>query len=493
MLPEQTRHLLTLELLTVLPIPEGKKKRRVSLAPRVIPGPSSGVRVNFRTLREVEKSSWFPLELFFQFLRVRKKDALALPQGLSQDQAQVVIILFLYLEKMAEQDPFVEVVKVPKFDMPFYESKLSKTDVKALAKKYDIPLDLHPCAPSEGWTVDKLPEEVIGLKGLVMFEVYCRSLGIAPTVSLFRVFYKISKQGHWFSFEKRVGKGAGGKIFRKTFSRMKGWKDKFLFLDWRAIPDAMAWRHHDSDINDVLPDGDYNVSNARTLVENIIDLHPMPLGLLFVAALASSFSFLSKEKKKIKAARAAAKKKENTKRVNDGEGGSKPKPKKRKTLAAKKPRFTGSDHVFRLSHPATRRDSSVGAPSLQVDEVSKWLNVEEGGLAQTDMLERFKNLQDDYTKLVETHKGCSDTVRKLVFARQDLEHNARLYTDMSNRYKTLKEEHLSCGPKVEMLTTEKDQLCAVNKDQAFRIQELEAGLSRKSADLEAAKGLCRGG
>ncbi|GKB55834.1 hypothetical protein Tco_0912020 [Tanacetum coccineum] len=406
---------------------------------------------------------------------------------------------------MAEQDPFVEVVKVPKFDMPFYESKLSKTDVKALAKKYDIPLDLHPCAPSEGWTVDKLPEEVIG-------------------------------------------KGAGGKIFRKTFSRMKGWKNKSLFLDWRAIPDAMAWRHHDSDINDVLPDGDYNVSNARTLVENIIDLHPMPLGLLFVAGLATTWDFPGfqpifkdtrgngKEKKKIKAARAVAKKKENTKRVNDREGGSKPKPKKRKTLAAKKPRFTGSDHVFiipdfdhysiypspresadesvhnyddtdgvfhsgsstddlsqRLSRPATRRDSSVGAPSLQADEVSKGLNVEEGGLTQTDMLERFKNLQDDYTKLVKTHKGCSDTVRKLVFTRQDLEHNARLYTDMSNRYKTLKEEHLSCGPKVEMLTTEKDQLCVVNKDQAFRIQELEVGLSRKSADLEAAKGLCRGG
>ncbi|GJU04778.1 hypothetical protein Tco_1121208 [Tanacetum coccineum] len=94
---------------------------------------------------------------------------------------------------MVEQDPSAEVVKVPKFDMPFYESKLSKKDVKALAKKYDIPLDLHPCAPSEGWMMDKLPEEII---------------------------------------------------------------------DQRAIPDAMAWRHHDSDVNDILSDGDYSVSDA---------------------------------------------------------------------------------------------------------------------------------------------------------------------------------------------------------------------------------------
>ncbi|GJU91475.1 hypothetical protein Tco_1303898, partial [Tanacetum coccineum] len=507
--------------------------------------------VNFRTLREVEKSSWFPLELFFQFLRVIKKDALALPQGLSQDQAQserrtgslhVSGCCKLRSLCLAEQDPFVEVVKVPKFDMPFYESKLSKIDVKALAKKYDIPLDLHPCAPSEG-------------------------LGIAPTVNLFRVFYKISKQGHWFSFEKR-----------------------------RVIPDTMAWRYHDSDVNDVLPDRDYNVSDARTLVENIIDLHPMPPGLLFVAGLATTWDFpgfqpifkdtrgngiLSSKvvpcqilsrgfsttllvclwvRRRGKSRRLwlPPKKKENTKRVNNGEGGSKPKPKKRKTLAAKKPRFTGFDLVFvpislRAITP-TKPDALIHSGSNNCDDgtrsisdydhysihpsphesadeyvhnyddtdggkgkesplglnplSTKWktllmspmnkyfildlapmicprgLNVEEEmmvhvappaaqeesnalpnhislerawfnlarGLAQTDMLKRFKNLQDDYTKLVETHKGCSDTVRKLVFARQDLEHNSRLYTDMSNRYKTLKEEHLSCEPKVETVS-----------------------------------------
>nr|GEV80152.1 hypothetical protein [Tanacetum cinerariifolium] len=28
---------------------------------------------------------------------------------------------------------------------------------------------------------------------------------------------------------------------------MKGWKKRFFFLDRRAIPDAMAWRHHDFD------------------------------------------------------------------------------------------------------------------------------------------------------------------------------------------------------------------------------------------------------
>nr|GFB54930.1 hypothetical protein [Tanacetum cinerariifolium] len=125
-----------------------------------------------------------------------------------------------------------------------------------------------------------------------MFELYCRSLGIAPTVNLFCVFYKISKQGNWFYFKKRVGKGAGGKIFRETFSRMKGWKDKFFFIDRREILDAMAWRHHDSNVNDPLPDDDYSPLDVRTLAERVVDLRPVHLGLLFTIGLATTWDFL---------------------------------------------------------------------------------------------------------------------------------------------------------------------------------------------------------
>ncbi|GJX15036.1 hypothetical protein Tco_0206794 [Tanacetum coccineum] len=118
-----------------------------------------------------------------------------------------------------------------------------------------------------------------------MFELYHRSLGIAPTVNLFCMFYKLSKQGHWFSFEKTVGKGSGGKIFRDNFSRMKGWKDKFFLIDRRAIPNAMAWRHHDSDVYDPLPDDDYSILDVRALAEQIVDLRPVHPALLFTAGL----------------------------------------------------------------------------------------------------------------------------------------------------------------------------------------------------------------
>ncbi|GKD76815.1 hypothetical protein Tco_1339436, partial [Tanacetum coccineum] len=124
-----------------------------------------------------------------------------------------------------------------------------------------------------------------------MFELYCHILSISPSVNLFWVFYKISKQGHWFSFEKRVGKNTGGKIFNETFSGMKGWKDTFFFIDKRVIPDDMAWRHHDYDVNGMLPDDYFSIPDVRALTEKVIDLRLVPPRLLFSPGLATTWDF----------------------------------------------------------------------------------------------------------------------------------------------------------------------------------------------------------
>ncbi|GKD69651.1 hypothetical protein Tco_1323741 [Tanacetum coccineum] len=108
-------------------------------------------------------------------------------------------------------------------------------------------------------------------------------------------------------------------------------------------------------------------------------------------------------------------------------------------------------------------------------------------MAQTEILKRFKNLQDDYNSLADAHTECSDTVRKLVIARRDLEHNARLYTGAINHYKELKEEHVGCEQKVKVLEDERNNLSAVNKDQALRIQELEAEHEKLVAQLSQSK------
>nr|GEX27514.1 hypothetical protein [Tanacetum cinerariifolium] len=45
--------------------------------------------------------------------------------------------------------------------MPYYQSKLSSTDVRSISKEYGIPLDLHPRSPPEGMTMDQLSEDAI--------------------------------------------------------------------------------------------------------------------------------------------------------------------------------------------------------------------------------------------------------------------------------------------------------------------------------------------
>ncbi|GJZ87795.1 hypothetical protein Tco_0659405 [Tanacetum coccineum] len=178
-----------------------------------------------------------------------------------------------------------------KRDMGSYSSTMKPSDVKALTHKYKIPRDLHPVAVSSEWTMDRLDDDCIGLyeqyfefaglrvpfstfllavirhfhvhisqlvplglTRLTLFELYCRSLDIVPSVSLFRVFYKLSKQGDWFSFEKRAGKDFRGKILNETFSCMKKWKGRFFFIDRKKpISDAMCLRQSDSDISALHP------------------------------------------------------------------------------------------------------------------------------------------------------------------------------------------------------------------------------------------------
>ncbi|GJW76373.1 hypothetical protein Tco_0138055 [Tanacetum coccineum] len=166
---------------------------------------------------------------------------------------------------------------------------------------------------------------------------------------------------------------------------MKGWKDRFFFIDRRAIPDAMTWRHHDFDVYDAFPDNDFSVQDVRTLTERVIDLHTVPSRILFGVGLATTwefpgffpifkdtevitmseylrFPFLSgteimqgapvppnhpdpkviaaREKKKAQVARVVAKKKENKKRSHDAEGSFKAKKKKKKSASASSDRIS---------------------------------------------------------------------------------------------------------------------------------------------------------
>ncbi|GJR58192.1 hypothetical protein Tco_1500354 [Tanacetum coccineum] len=62
---------------------------------------------------------------------------------------------------MSEEDQNVEVILPVKSDMHSYSSTMTAKDVKALAFKHNIPLDLHPVALTAEWTMDKLTDDFI--------------------------------------------------------------------------------------------------------------------------------------------------------------------------------------------------------------------------------------------------------------------------------------------------------------------------------------------
>ncbi|GJY06258.1 putative reverse transcriptase domain-containing protein [Tanacetum coccineum] len=73
------------------------------------------------------------------------------------------------------------------FLMGLYHSRLTQNDLNDLIIKYKIPRDLHPRLSSKEFVISEL------------LEIHL----IEPTVTLFRVFQTLCKQGDWFSFAKR--------------------------------------------------------------------------------------------------------------------------------------------------------------------------------------------------------------------------------------------------------------------------------------------------
>ncbi|GJU31438.1 hypothetical protein Tco_1175027 [Tanacetum coccineum] len=205
--------------------------------------------------------------------------------------------------------------------MDLYHSRLTPDDLNDLIIKYKILRDLHPRLPLEDFVMSELSDDAIGiyhrmfvfsgdqipfssfhlalikhyrvhfsqlgplgLNKVITFEVLCRSLQIEPTMTLFRVFQTLCKQGDWFSFAKRPAPSPV--CIDDNRSCMKHWKSGFFFIDRRAILDAMVWRHPNAAIDDLRPAvGSFNMADVRRLSAHVIKLRDMPEGVLVLSGL----------------------------------------------------------------------------------------------------------------------------------------------------------------------------------------------------------------
>ncbi|GJX62493.1 hypothetical protein Tco_0295393 [Tanacetum coccineum] len=199
---------------------------------------------------------------------------------------------------------------------------LSKNDLKDLVKTYRIPLDLHPRLPDHGFTMDCLLADAIGiyseflwfssvrvpfstfllfvlkyfkvhisqlvplgLNKVVSFEVVCRDLNIVPTITLFRVFQCLCKQGDWFSFSKH--RNTEDVCMDDGPSSLKKWKDKFFLIDRRAILNYLTWRHSCSCVSDDLPSNGYDRNDVQRPCARLICLREMRGEVLVCSGLSS--------------------------------------------------------------------------------------------------------------------------------------------------------------------------------------------------------------
>ncbi|GJS87462.1 hypothetical protein Tco_0770098 [Tanacetum coccineum] len=202
--------------------------------------PSILVRLFFRTLLPLGAFRPFVVYSFFSFLP-------------------------FFLHYMSSGSQSAGDAVIPKFDMHVNPSVLSSDEVNSLVAEYAIPSNLHPCVPPSGLTMNRLPADKI--------------------VSSVR--FESSDHGHWFSFERRSGKGGHDKIFNEFCMSLKHWKDRFFLIDRRAIPDAMPWRHQDSSVADPAPTG----VRAED-IHRLCDLRPVHPAMLYDVAATSMSQFL---------------------------------------------------------------------------------------------------------------------------------------------------------------------------------------------------------
>ncbi|KAJ0469565.1 hypothetical protein HanIR_Chr14g0709281 [Helianthus annuus] len=189
-------------------------------------------------------------------------------------------------------------------------SLLTQRQLNKFVHEYNISLDLNPVLPSKDETIypfrqGKFPlytrvcsfanyrvpfsrflirvlqffrvhisqVNPFGLSRVNHFEISCRALDQKPDLNVFRYFYEFITAGDWYTFAHRKGIPSPSSDER---SSLKSWKDNFLWLDDRCLPEYMRWRFKDQTMSfDLGEDFVFNRELARSLIEHKSPIRPL--------------------------------------------------------------------------------------------------------------------------------------------------------------------------------------------------------------------------
>ncbi|KAJ0725850.1 hypothetical protein HanPI659440_Chr12g0463571 [Helianthus annuus] len=89
-----------------------------------------------------------------------------------------------------------------------------------------------------------------GMARVLHFKVLCRALGYDPSLLLFRRFFRLAKNGDWFTFETSKVDTC---LISSMVTTLESWKDRFFWVSESIVPFKMVWRHPDAVLNDPEP------------------------------------------------------------------------------------------------------------------------------------------------------------------------------------------------------------------------------------------------
>ncbi|GKC07164.1 hypothetical protein Tco_0998774 [Tanacetum coccineum] len=151
-------------------------------------------------------------------------------------------------------------------DLSFDKSASPEHYLNDLIIKYKIPHDLYPRLPSEDFVMSELPDDAIGIYHR-MFDFF----GVRIPFSSFL----LALIKHYRVYFSQLGPQS--LQIEPTMTLFRHWKNGFFFINQRAIPDAMVWRHPNTSINDLRPAaGSFNMADMRRLSAHVIKLRDMP-------------------------------------------------------------------------------------------------------------------------------------------------------------------------------------------------------------------------
>ncbi|GKD28189.1 hypothetical protein Tco_1238967 [Tanacetum coccineum] len=373
---------------------------------------------------------------------------------------------------------------------------MTAKDVKALAFKHNIPLDLHPVALTAEWTMDKLADDFIGL-----YEQYFEFSGVRVPFSTLLLavldhFVTMSEylrfpfldgatieQGDALSARDVIASHTTGPLpvnqsLPKKTARMKEDVDDAGTAESREDEHVSVPPHDSANTTH-----NYTVDHDESFGESggygeTVETHPADETRLTESPVPAR----NPEKMAVQDLVPVVR---SNLAGDHADGAESSRPGSvyvpEWTIHRRSRVDTPEECRELLKHlapPAVREEMNAYDNNTAMEWA--WFSIARGAMAQIDALLRFEALYDAHLALKER---CEDVTRQLVSTRTDFTHVSNLYNTLSNRYQQVRGEHAGCAEKLINAERERDKLRAVNADQASHIKELEAELARKDSAL----------